>query len=467
VCINCKNKFSKSSDIFEWLSRFINLEQGYTPPSMRPERMQIIAELAGHPERCGASIHIAGSKGKGSVTAMITRILMAEGLRVARYMSPHVTEYRERITLGENFFDESIYLSAGDELLRLAGILCSPSTKEYKMMTDVSDGCSPEPTFFELLTLLYFLCAREARCDALVVETGMGGRLDPTNVVDSAAAVITGIELEHTEFLGDTIRAVASEKAGIIKRNRPVILAEQTPESMDVFVQTAAEQNAELFYYPETVFIDNARVSRGGTDFTFKFKKPGFFDEAVNLSIAIPGEIQAQNAVLAVIAAKKTFPSISAKTIQDGLRGFELPARFEKVRDNPPVIVDGAHTDISVNFCVKTFTELYGEGGVLIFGCALGKNDEAMAEALIPHFSRIVITTPGTFKASGPEKIYETFARRRDDSAKSKTELILIKETADGIRYALDAAGKNTLPVLGIGSFYLAAEIRAFSLMKS
>jgi dihydrofolate synthase/folylpolyglutamate synthase len=465
--MNEKNKFSKSADIFEWLSRFINLEQGYTPPSMRPERMQIIAELAGHPERGGVSIHIAGSKGKGSITAMITRILMAEGLSVARYMSPHVTEYRERITLGEDFFDESIYLTAGDELHRIAEILCDPSTKEYKMMLDVSDGCSPEPTFFELLTLLYFLCARKARCDALVVETGMGGRLDPTNIVDSAAAVITGIELEHTEFLGDTIRAVASEKAGIIKRNRPVILAEQTPEALDVFVRTAAEQNAELFYYPETVFIDNVHVSRGGTDFTLNFKKTVFFDEAVDLSIAIPGEIQAQNAALAVLAAKKTFPAISAETIRKGLRGFELPARFEKVCDNPPVIVDGAHTDISVRFCVKTFTRLYGEGGVLIFGCALGKNDEAMAEALLPHFSYIVVTTPGTFKASGPEKIYETFARRRDGGIKSKTELLLIKETADGIRQALDTAKKKALPVLGIGSFYLAAEIRSFSLIKS
>lgn len=457
-----QNKFSNSAEIFNWLSRFINLEQGYTPPSMRPERMRIIGDLAGRPERSGVSIHIAGSKGKGSITAMITRILSADGLRVARYMSPHVTEYRERITLGEDFFDEEIYLAAGDELRRIAEILCDPATGEYRAMLEVSDGCGAEPTFFEMLTLLYFLCARKARCDALVVETGMGGRLDPTNIVDSAAAVITGIELEHTEFLGGTISAVAGEKAGIIKQNRPVILAGQPPEALDVFRRVAAERNAELIYAPETVSIDNVKVSRSGTDFTLNFKKEGFFDRPLDLSVAIPGEIQGQNAALAVLAVKKVFPAIKAETVRRALSGFELPARFEKLREDPAVIVDGAHTDISVRLCVKTFTELYGSGGVLIFGCALGKNDEAMADAVLPYFSYIVITTPGTFKASGPEKVYETFKRRQAGGGFGKTRIAFIKETADGIREAFEAAKRENLPILGIGSFYLAAEIRYF-----
>jgi dihydrofolate synthase/folylpolyglutamate synthase len=460
-----QDRFSRSAEIFDWLSRFINLEQGYTPPSMRPERMQIIGELAGHPERSAPSIHIAGSKGKGSITAMITRILLEDGMRPARYMSPHVVEYRERITLGDDFFDEAIYLAAGEELRRLAAILCDPSTNEYRAMRDVSDGCSPEPTFFELLTLLYFLCAREAGCDALVVETGMGGRLDPTNIVDSACMVITGIELEHTEFLGNTLSAVAGEKAGIIKRGRPLILAEQPPEALSVFRRTAAEQDAEIFYCPEIVSADNVKVSRDGTAFTLSFRNKGFFDEPLELSIAIPGEIQWQNTALAVLAAKKTFPALSAETVRKGLAGFSLPARFERLCEDPPVIVDGAHTDISARLCVKTFTELYGQGGVLIFGCAAGKNDEAMADALLPHFSYIVITTPGTFKISGPEQVYETFKRRQAAGVfgkNAKTEINFVKNTTDGIRGALEKAKRDGLPVLGIGSFYLAAEIRDF-----
>jgi dihydrofolate synthase/folylpolyglutamate synthase len=457
--------FSRSAEIFDWLTQFINLEQGYTPPSMRPERMQIIARLSGHPERCGVSIHIAGSKGKGSITAMITSILVAAGMRPARYMSPHVVEYRERITLGDDFFDEAVYLAAGEELRRIAGILCDPSTEAYKAMLDVSDGCAPEPTFFEMLTLLYFLCAREAGCDSLVVETGMGGRLDPTNIVPGAVAVITGIELEHTEFLGNTLSAVAGEKAGIIKPGKPLILAEQPEEALEVFMRTAEALGSEIFYYPETVSVSNVKVSRDHTDFTLDFKKKGFFDEPLDLSVAIPGEIQGQNAAMAVLAVKKTFPAIDAETIRKGLTGFSLPARFEKLCDTPAVIVDGAHTNISVRLCIKTFTGLYGQGGVLIFGCALGKDDGAMADALLPHFSYIVITTPGMFKISGPEQVYETFKRRQTAGVwakNGKTEIEFVKNTADGIKKALARAKKETLPVLGIGSFYLAAEIRDF-----
>jgi dihydrofolate synthase/folylpolyglutamate synthase len=454
--------FSDSSQIFEWLARFINLEQGYTPPSMRPERMRIIGDLAGNPQRCGVSIHVAGSKGKGSITAMVTRILAADGLRVARYLSPHVTEYRERITLGEAFFDESVYLAAGDELRRLANILCDPSAKAYRDMLEVSDGVAPEPTFFELLTLFYFLCARISGCDVLAVETGMGGRLDPTNIVDCAVAVITGIELEHTEFLGNTLAAVAGEKAGIIKPNRPVVLAEQPPEALAVFKQAAAERRAEIFYCPETVRVDGVKVGRAGTDFTLNFKRPGFFDEPLDLSIAIPGEIQGQNAAFAVLAAKLAFPRLTAETVRRALAGFEMPARFEKLCDDPAVIVDGAHTDISVRLCVKTFVELYGSGGILIFGCALGKNDGAMADALLPYFSYIMITTPGTFKMSGPDMVYETFKRRQSDGAFGNAEILCVKETQDAIRQALERAKKAALPALGIGSFYMAAEIRSF-----
>jgi dihydrofolate synthase/folylpolyglutamate synthase len=456
-----QTKFKSSAEIFEWLGRFINMEQGYAPPSMRPERMTLIAGLAGRPELCAPAVHTAGSKGKGSVTAMAARILTAAGLRTARYLSPHVTEYRERITLDDAFFDEAVYLAAGEELRQVADTLCDTRSAAHRAMLDVSDGCGAEPTFFELLTLLYFLCARQAGCKALAVETGMGGRLDPTNIADSAAAVITGIELEHTEFLGSTITAVAAEKAGIIKPRRPLVLAEQPDKALDVFARIAYERAAEIYYYPDTAVLSGLRVHAGGTDFMLGFKRTGLFDKPLDLSIGIPGEIQARNAALAVMAVKLAFPEVGAEDVLKGLAGFTMPARFERLRDSPPVIVDGAHTEQSVRHCVRTFTELYGEGGVLLFGCASGKNDEAMARALLPHFSRVIITTPGTFKASGPEQVCSTFERIRAETG-GKADVSLVKETAAAIRLALDRAEKEDRPLLGIGSFYLAAEIRDY-----
>jgi dihydrofolate synthase/folylpolyglutamate synthase len=417
--------------------------------------MRIIAAMTGHPEKAAPVIHIAGSKGKGSVTGMISRILEEEGLRPARYLSPHVIEYRERISRGDRFFDEAVYIAAGNELRDLKETLSDRTKDEYRLFHPEEGG--EEPSFFELLTLYFFLCARLAKCGVMAVETGMGGRLDPTNVVDPLAAVITLIELEHTEFLGNTIPAVAGEKAGIIKNRRPLILAEQQPEALEVFRNTAAAKEAPLYYFPDTAAVENLRVHRDGTDFTLVFKRPGFFPAPLDISLPVPGAVQAQNAGLAVLALKIAFPGIGADTIRRGLKDFRLPARFERIRDDPPVIVDGAHTSASVELCLKTFTSLYGEGGVLLFGCAAGKNAAAMARILLPHFSRVIITTPGTYKPSEPEGVYGIFKARAQ--AENDTEPVFIKETKEAVWSALDFSRERGLPVLVTGSFYLAAEV--------
>ncbi|MDR2111388.1 MAG: tetrahydrofolate synthase, partial [Spirochaetaceae bacterium] len=447
--------FASSAEVFAWMSRFINLEQGQKPSSFRPERMEIIAALAGHPEKAVPLIHTAGSKGKGSVTGMISAILEEEGLRPARYLSPHVTEYRERITQGNRFFDESVYIEAGNELRGISETLMDRNKGEYRLFHS-HDGESDGPTFFELLTLYFFLCARLARCGVMAVETGMGGRLDPTNIADPLVSVITAIELEHTEFLGDTIAAVAGEKAGIIKPRKPLVLAEQVPEALAVFKDAAAVKKAPLYYFPDTAAVENLQVHRGGTDFTLSFKQPVFFSGPLDISLSVPGMVQAQNAGLAVLALRIAFPFIGADTIRRGLKNFTLPARFERLGEEPPVIIDGAHTPASVEFCVQTFTSLYGEGGILLFGCAAGKNAEAMARLLLPHFSHAVITTPGTYKTSEPEMVYGIFRSHAGKDA----EVVFIRETEKAIQYVLDLGRERALPVLGTGSFYLAAEIR-------
>ncbi|MDR3145581.1 MAG: tetrahydrofolate synthase, partial [Treponema sp.] len=409
--------FSSSREVFEWLSRFINLESGQHTRSFRLDRMELLAGLAGHPERAAPVIHAAGSKGKGSVIGMITRVLEGWGLNPARYMSPHVTEYRERITGGEGFFDESLYAAAGNELRALTESLYDPAMDPQRLFDTARDG--EEPTFFELLTLCFFLCARLARCGAMAVETGMGGRLDATNIVDPLVSVITIIELEHTEYLGATIAQIAAEKGGIIKPRRPLILAEQSPEALAVLRRIAAEREAPLCYLPDLVRIEGLRVHRGGTDFSVSFTGESRFPEPLSVSLGIPGAIQAENASLAILALKTAFPAIDGPTICRSLRGFRLPARFEKLRDDPPLIIDGAHTPKSVESCLETFTALYGEGGILLFGCAAGKNAEAMAGILLAHFSRIIITTPGSFKRNDPEAVYGTF---REEARKPRKE---------------------------------------------
>ena len=428
-----------------------------------------MAELAGNPEKCAPSIHVAGSKGKGSVTSMLAAMLTEAGYRVGRYMSPHVVDIRERLCLGDTYFDEDVYLSAGEELRRIAEERIPSLAGSQRTLFDPSteEGC--EPTFWELLTLLFFLCARYAKCDVMTVETGMGGRLDSTNVLDPLVSVITLIELEHTNILGGTITEIAGEKAGIIKQGKPLVLAKQCGEALEVFRKKAEEKNSPLIYLPETAELTNINVTSQGTGFSLMFKSPHLlcaanqrFDASPHgsfFSIPIPGKVQAENAVTAISALLTAFPLIKRDAIRHGLAKLKIPARFEKISEEPPFIIDGAHTPESLSRCIETFRSLYGEGGVLLFGCASDKDAEAMAKAAHKSFSKIIITTPGNFKASNPEQVYDSFV-----SVAGEEKTHLVKDTKDSVMQAVFFA-KNSrrgemLPILGTGSFYLVSEIR-------
>jgi dihydrofolate synthase/folylpolyglutamate synthase len=320
------------------------------------------------------------------------------------------------------------------------------------------------------MTLWFFLCAGDSACKVMAVETGMGGRLDATNILDPLVSAITVIELEHSEYLGSTIAAIAGEKAGIIKPRRPLALAEQRPEALEIFRQRASEMESPLYYFPECVRLDNIKVSREGTKFDLEIKSPSPL-ALTDLQIPIPGEVQAKNAGLAVLSVSLAFPEITETAVREGLGNFTLPGRFEKLWDHPVVIIDGAHTQRSADECVKTFTGLYGEGGILIFGCVAGKDAAAMARTLIPHFSHIIITTPGTFKESRPKDVYDTFVSQKNKNTsepersagaagQGSPDILLYPKTEDAISRALDLGKTKGLPILGAGSFYLAAEIR-------
>jgi dihydrofolate synthase/folylpolyglutamate synthase len=444
------------ADVAAWLSRFENNERlaFYKPFTL--DKMRALVNLAGNPEASAPVIHVAGSKGKGSVTAMITAILEAGGVKTARYTSPQVTGYWDRICQGNGPFHDQVYVEAGRELLRIDAL----RRREYA-------GEEP-PSLFEMFTLLFFLCARIARVDFMVVETGLGGTHDATNVVIPAVSVLTLIELEHTEILGDSIRAIADQKAGIIKTGKPVLAAEQPGPALALFRETAAMKDAAFVYLPERAALRNVALSREGTAFTVEYRgmsgKRPLFPKPLDISIRIPGEIQAWNAALAAAAAKTAFPLLEAEAVRRGLSSLFLPARFERLPTGPAqaapaLIIDGAHTPRSTASCVETFTALYGRGGILIFGCAASKDAAALARLLLPHFSSVIITTPGTYKVSYPDEVYAAFLQVRGGA--DSPELSLIPDTRRAVEEALKKAGEACLPVLGTGSFYLAAEIRA------
>jgi dihydrofolate synthase/folylpolyglutamate synthase len=452
--------FVSADDVFAYLDRFISPNVWVIPKHLRAERLRLIAEAAGHPETCAPSFHIAGSKGKGSVTGMLTAMLEAAGKRAAQCVSPHVADVRERITLGGRFLDEAVYTSCGERVRTLNEKLCDTAEPRYHLFHGKDGHCYP-PTYFELLTLYFFYCAEAVRPDVLTVETGMGGRFDPTNIVDPLVSVITVIELEHTAFLGNTIAEIAFEKAGIIKEGKPVVLAGQCEEALRVFEKAAREKNAPLYYLPRLISVEDISVTRDGTAFTLVPKSPELLKEPLRLSVKIPGAVQAQNAALAVAALLAVMPE-AAGGIQPGLSSFSLPARFERLTlaGYPPMVIDGAHTALSAALAVDAWARLYGEG-LLLFGCAEDKNAGAMAEALLPHFKRIIITAPGSYKTSDPAQVYKAFLKAKAGRTGAAPEITLIPDTGCAIAEAAAYAKKTGLPLFCTGSFYLAAAMRA------
>jgi dihydrofolate synthase/folylpolyglutamate synthase len=450
--------FSSAEAVFSYLDRFISANVWAIPKHLRAERLALLAEAGGHPERCAPAFHVAGSKGKGSVTGMISAVLDAVGWRVVWYMSPHVADVRERIMLGKGFLDEAVYTACGEETEALQKRLCDPVNAEYRLFQGKDKNCYP-PTYFELLTFYSFFCARMAGANMQVVETGMGGRFDPTNVIDPLVSVISVIELEHTAFLGNTLAEIAFEKAGIIKPGKPVVLAEQHGEVLPVFQKAAKERNAPLYYLPDLVSVENVRVSDTGTQFTLVPKNRTVFPNEMELGIGIPGAVQAKNAALAVAALKVVMPEIGDDVIKAALDTFSLPARFEKIADNPPVVIDGAHTTLSVELAIREWTALYGDGGVLLFGCAEDKNVTAMARTLLYHFSSIIITTPGSYKVSHPANVFDVFTAEAVQLNPS-CKLALIAETPTAVDTVVAEARTKNLPLFCTGSFYLSAEVR-------
>lgn len=444
-------RFSSSDAIFEYLLGFVNVERGQKT-EFKLDRMRELCERLGNPQNAYYSVHIAGSKGKGSVSAMIARILQAAGLRVGLYTSPHLLRWKERISLAGDEMPEDMLLEAMDEVLPLV---------EGKTAADFSGGALP--TYFELTTLLGFCAFRRAGCEAAVIETGLGGRLDSTNVVDSSASVIMPIELEHTEWLGTTIPQIAFEKAGIIKPGKPCFLSPQPAEARDVFLQVCRERGSPLHEYASVGTIEEIALSRTGTKAVLTLgaswppaKRLAQEHGPLRLSVETPllGSVQAHNMALALMVSAELEERVGLEAIRNGLARSSLPARFQILDLKPPVILDGAHTPASVRLSLETLETLFHGPKDMLFACAHDKHHAEMAAILAPHFAGITVTRPGDFKMSQPRAVFESFSRQSSASR-------LIIDHKEAIKNARETAAARGRPLLIIGSFYLCAEAAA------
>ena len=428
-------EFKTFDQVICYMEHFTNLEKKtdrYNTRTYRLDRMQAIMKALGNPQDSYHSIHVAGSKGKGSTASYIASGLEAAGFVTGLYMSPHVSDYRERFTLCGRFVSDDILVSTGNILAK--------GLEDFHFNDSMGET---QPTTFELYTAFAFLLFKRIGCQWAVIETGLGGRLDATNIIQPEASVLTPIELEHTDILGDTIAKIATEKSKIIKKDRPSFSAFQVPDALEVFRKEALEKNSDFHYLGDEVSEVTERHIR--------FRN-GYSTE---LNLAMPGLVQAQNCALALLVLR-TLGLYREGATEKALEKNALPGRMERINWKRTLYLDGAHTQNSMRHLLETFRSMYpGRSGICIFGAVAGKNHDAMCDEVLQAFDHVVVCRPGTFKRSDPKALYELLMSKKLPNQKA----VLIEDASEALAYCLNNTEASE-PVLAAGSFYLAGVIK-------
>ncbi len=355
-----------NTELQEKCERLFKRQRLGIKPGLDTERN--ILSLVSNPEREYPIIHIAGTNGKGSTAAMIHAMLSAAGYRVGLYTSPHLVKFNERYRVGNNVISD-------DDLSELIDLF--ENTAEA-----VADKIGKQPTFFECATAMAFEYFKRQQVDIAIIETGMGGRLDATNVVMPLISVITGISLEHTHYLGDSIAAVAGEKAGIIKNKIPVVIGKMDYDAESVIRQVVNKNNSECISADNYTAVEPISCDLSGQKFVIRTPDNVY----VNTFLPLVGQYQLGNLAVAItvldILKEKYKYNIPEQAIKDGLAEVYWPGRFQVLKNNPPVILDGAHNPEAAGVLADALTaNAKGRDIILVVGMCGDKNPQSFFES--------------------------------------------------------------------------------------
>jgi len=397
------------------------------------DHIRAFLDAQGRPDR-RHTVHIAGSKGKGSTATMVEAMLRAAGAHTLLEVSPDLHQARERISIDGAHIGYAEFAATAERLL--------------------GDPASEGWSYFELLTVMGWLAADEAGCDWQVLECGLGGRLDTTNAVgQKAVAVVTPIDIEHTAILGETIPEIAAEKAGIINSDCAVVVSPMRGSALDVLRTAADEAGATLHSVEEQCAIRVAKQNLEGQQIDLKTPLRTYR----GLQLRLVGPHQTQNAAAAVRAAELAWESIGEElpeaAVKEGLANARCPGRFEAIGRKPLTIVDGMHTPLAARRFKQTVAGLsLPKQRAYVVGLLDGKQTEAIANVLVEPGDTVIVAPPNTPRAADPAEVARIF-----------TEAGAIVQQAPDIGGAIDIAG----PIAGesgvvyvVGSLYTAAEAR-------
>ena len=404
-------------------------------------RMEALLGRLGSPQNQVPAVHIAGTKGKGSTAALCDSALHAAGLSTGFYSSPHLHTYRERIRRDSEPISQEGFAALVEGLW--------PLHEELK-----SDSVVGPLTLFEFLTGMAFQCFAQDRTDVQVIEVGLGGRLDATNVLDAGVCVITSISLDHMAILGNTIGEIAADKAGIIKPGSTVVIAPQASEALSPILAACQEKEAAPILVGRDVTWEEGRTGTDGQRFKVRGRN-GEYD----LYMPLLGAHQLENAALAVAALEALGSQgidVSAKAMEVGFENVSWPCRMEVLSRSPLLVADGAHNVYSIESLLKSLPDyLAYDRLILVAGFSRDKNVEGMARALGEKADIIVATASRHPRSMQAVEVAGLFP----ETGKP----VLASTPADALRLAMEVAGKKDL-VLATGSLFLAAEVREAAL---
>jgi dihydrofolate synthase/folylpolyglutamate synthase len=419
----------------EWI---FNLKQ-FGDVKLRLTVMEQMLARLGNPEKRLRVVHVGGTNGKGSTVAMVASVLHAAGYRVGMFTKPHLSNFTERISVDGAQISERHVIELVDRML--------PAIDEVS-------AAYQHPTFFEITAALMFLYFAEQSVDYAVIEVGMGGRLDATNVVEPLVSVITNVSLEHTTVLGDTVEKIAAEKAGIIKPGGMLVTASTDERVLGVFRKTCDERNSRLIIVGDSVTFDNLEGGIGGQTFDVA---TGFGRSFKQLRIPLLGAHQVTNAATAVAAVEALSlrgVDVPERAVRDGLANVRWPGRMEIMQTRPYIVIDGAKDPEAARVLAKEMPEVFKYGRlVLVVSISRDKGIADMLQHLLPIADKVVATRHNVKgRAIEPEEL-AAFARNAGKDA------VVVYDPKDAVRQAMELAGADGL-VLVTGSLFVVGEAR-------
>lgn len=411
-------------------------------------RIEAVVDLLGHPERCAPMVHITGTNGKTTTARMIERLLLELGLSPGRFTSPHLHDIRERIVIGGEPIGAERFLAAYDDV--------APFVEMADAASQAEGG--PRLSFFEVLVAMAYDAFADAPVDVQVIEVGMGGSWDATNVADAAVAVIAPIAMDHEKYLGTDLLAIAGEKSGIIKPGSIVVSAAQEPAVREVLLEKAGEAGVPVAFDGDGIGVLSREVAVGGQLVTLR----GLAGDYPDLLIPLFGEHQAHNALLALTAVEALVGGgetpLDREVVAQAFASVTSPGRLELVRRSPAVLVDGAHNPAAIESLVAalgdsfTFTHTVGLLAVLA-----DKDAETMLELLEPVFDELVVSQTTSVRAMPAETLGLLAAEIFGDHR--VTVVADLPSALDAAVELADAAGVAG-GVVATGSVFTAGEVR-------